>query len=169
MVSDKYTYCSIQFWTQTKLDPLSLSQIRCLFWLFCFLSTISSLATHYLFDVLIPTLPLFHPQTLTHFSSVSVSRASPGPHVLPGYLLVKSFQGGDGHLGPIIHLLEDAKKPKLKLKHSGRNKWLSIRSEREKKKGFKALRQSTTSSSMGVDAYLQLICTGSLESTINSF
>lgn len=86
------------------------------------MSTISLQTAHYLFDVLTPTLPLFHPQTLTEFSSVSVSRASPGPPVFPGYLLGKSFQGGDGHLGPIIHLLEDAKKPKLKLKHGSWNK-----------------------------------------------
>lgn len=176
MVSDKYTvvvFCLFFFqrWTQTKLDPLSWSQIRCLFRLFRFLSTLWSLATHYLFDVLIPTLPLFHPRTLTQFSSVSISGASPGPDIFLGYLLRKHFQGGDGDLGPIIHLLEDAKKPKLKLKHSSRDNWLSIRSEKKtkKKKDFKALRQSTTSSSMGVDAYLQLICTGSLDSTINSF
>lgn len=67
------------------------------------------------------TLPLSHPPTLLEVSSAGVSRASPAPHILLGKIRRKSFQGGDGHLGPKVHLLEDAIKPKLELKHCSRN------------------------------------------------
>lgn len=73
------------------------------------------------------SIPLFHPQTLTWISSLSVPSSSPGPHVFLGYLWRKSFQGGDGRLGPKFYLLEDAIKPKLQLEHSSRNNNLPMR------------------------------------------
>ncbi len=61
-----------------------------------------------------------HTDKLLSSPSASQAPRTRGPHSLLGYHRGQCLQGGDGRLGPVVHLSEDLVHPNLQLKHSGR-------------------------------------------------